>query len=91
MSVAVALTTAVLALFCWCCLLVRMVYRQDRRRRVLAMPIVGILASLGTLASAVGFAQLGLDRDLISAIASVGRGALASGGLLALRHFWRGY
>lgn len=64
-----------------------------RRPMWLAMPIVGLLASVGTLASAIGFAyQTGLlsgeiNQELFSLVASMGRGALLMGAVISLGYF----
>ena len=57
------------------------------------MPVVGLLASIGTLASAGGLLIVvtGVDIGLapFSAVAAVGRGALLMGGTMALVFFLR--
>jgi len=91
----IALATGGLAVIVWTILLVRSIwaYRDERERRWhwLVMPTVGVLASLGTLASALGFAmqrgvftEFAADPILLSFVSSMGRGALAMGGLVAL-------
>lgn len=91
----IALISGFFAVAAWTLLLARSVwaYRMaaERRWAWLVMPLVGLLASLGTLAAAFGFAAsrgiigpLWLDPTTLSFISSIGRGALAAGGLIAL-------
>ena len=59
----------------------------------LIMPISAFLVSIGTLASAIGFAivrgviQLDIDVDTLSVISSMGRGALLMAGLIVLTSY----
>jgi len=68
----------------------------ERRPYILSMPLVGLIASVGTLASAIGFAeQIGvidfaLAPEVLTIIASMGRGALLMGGALALAYYTPG-
>jgi len=94
-SVQIALVTALAAVACWSLLTIRVLTRGDRRRQMVVMAIVGTLASIGTLGSALAFGSvhgvsLGVDPYILSLVASTGRGALAMGGLIALRRLsWR--
>jgi hypothetical protein len=89
----IALGTGLTAIMAWLLLLIRMAVaylrREERRSYIMMMPVVGFLASLGGFASALGFAlgsgwSIPIERDTITQIASMGRGALFMGGLLAL-------
>lgn len=85
------------AIIAWLWLLVKMAicnHRRDERRPAqLAMPFVGLVASIGTLSSALGFAKqlgyidIGISNEAISLIASMGRGALLMGGIIALVYY----
>lgn len=90
-----ALWAALGAVLAWGIVLVRFAWwhrhRRLRRDSELAMPIVGILAAIGSLASAIGYnVQLGrlpmlpLPFELLTLTASIGRGALIVGALLVL-------
>lgn len=65
----------------------------ERRPFILAMPIVGLLASVGSLASAVGFGMqtgildISISPTVLSVVASMGRGALLMGGVIALFYY----
>lgn len=93
----VAIAVSAGATVAWAALLIQSVLAfyeaREQRHRQLTMPIVGLLASIGTLASAVGFAdQLGvidtqISHAFMSLVASVGRGALFMGALLALASY----
>ena len=81
------------AVLLWAVFLVRVVValgrHREKRHMMIAMAAVGLLASLGGLASALAGAHM---VDLISAlptetlllVASMGRGALLMGGLMLL-------
>ena len=96
-EVRLALVISVIAATIWLVLLVRMVLAmkrgRERRPYILAMPMVGLLASIGTLASAIGFGiQTGvldfqISSDALSLVASMGRGALLMGGVVALGYY----
>lgn len=93
-SVAAAAAVSLGAIVVWAWLLLRIVvcnrHHTERRPVQLTMPIVGLIASAGTLFSVIGFAkQLGyidiaMSNEAISLIASMGRGALLMGGIIAL-------
>mgnify|MGYP001295945157 CR=1 FL=1 len=65
----------------------------ERRPYILSMPAVGLLASIGTLASALGLAlqrhliTLPISAQTLTIIASMGRGALLMGGVIALVYY----
>jgi len=65
----------------------------EKRPYILSMPAVGLLASLGTLASALGFAlqrhliEVPISPEALSITASMGRGALLMGGVVALAYY----
>jgi hypothetical protein len=96
-EVRLALSISALAATIWLVLLVRMVWAmkhgRERRPYILAMPMVGLLASIGTFASAVGFAiqtgviDLHISQEALSLVASMGRGALLMGGVIALGYY----
>ena len=96
-EVHLALAISALAATIWLVLLVRMVWAmkhgQERRPYILAMPMVGLLASVGTLASAIGFGiQAGVldiqfSSQALTLLASMGRGALLMGGVIAFGYY----
>lgn len=65
----------------------------ERRPYILSMPAVGLLAAVGTLASALGFAlqrqiiDIPVDPQTLTVVASMGRGALLMGGVIALAYY----
>ena len=81
----------------WSLVLVRSLWAwrtvEERRASYVVMAGTAFLASIGTLASAVGFAvqrgvlELAVNPDVLSAIASMGRGALLTGGLIVATHY----
>lgn len=87
----IAIGLSVVAVIVWGILCLRSI--RDRRHAAKVMAITGLFASIGTLASALGFAiQRGvltvqIDPDAISLVASMGRGALLMGGIIALVYF----
>ena len=92
-TVAIALGTGLAAVVGWTLLLVRMLFayarREERRTVLLSMPTIGLVASLGALASALAYARgqgwlIGIDPATLTLIASMGRGGLFMGALIAL-------
>jgi hypothetical protein len=93
----VALAIGAAAAAVWSVVLVRSVraWRAGIEHRASYVVMAGTawLASIGTLASAVGFAiQRGaipevVPPDLMTLIASIGRGALLTGGLVIVTHY----
>lgn len=93
----VALVTGSMAAVIWAVVLVRSVRAWldgvEHRASYVLMAGTAFLASVGTLASAIGYAiQRGaipeiVPPDLMSFIASVGRGALLMGGLILVTHY----
>jgi len=96
-EVRLALAVSVIAATIWVVLLVRMVLAmklgRERRPYILAMPMVGLLASIGTLASAIGFGiqtgvlEVDISGEALTLVASMGRGALLMGGVVALGYY----
>jgi hypothetical protein len=91
-----ALATGLAAVVLWTLLLIRValavVRGKERRMHLLSMPIVGVIASMGTFASALAYASghgfdIGLDAQLLTLLASMGRGGLGMGALLALGYY----
>lgn len=92
-----ALVTSSAAVLVWGVVMVRTVVAYaggiERRMTWLTMAIGATLTSVGTLASAIGFAvQRGYLPDVVppdvwSFLASVGRGALLMAGLIVLTHY----
>lgn len=93
----VALMISLAAIGVWLAALVRILVDvhagKEQRRHVLVMPLVGILAAVGTSASAIGFGiqtgeiHLAFNSVALSVVASMGRGALLMGGLLVLIYY----
>lgn len=90
-----ALFASLAAIVVWVLVLIRVfalaIWRDDDRRfTAFMMPLVGLIASVGTLASAIGYAQqIGsldwhIPNDTLTFVASMGRGALLIGGLMVL-------
>ena len=96
-EVRLALASSAIAVTIWLVLLVRMVLAmkrgRERRPYILAMPMVGLLASIGTLASAIGIGiqtgvlEVDISREALTLVASMGRGALLMGGVVALTYY----
>jgi hypothetical protein len=92
-----ALAIAISAVVVWAWVFIRTVraYALHIEQRLVWMTMASgaLLASLGTLASAIGFAvQRGflpsvMPPDFWSFLASVGRGALLMAGLIVLTHY----
>lgn len=93
-----AIATSIVALVVWTAVVIRIYWcsnktHTERRFSTTVMPLVGWVATLGTLASAIGFAQsagvydFGLDRGTLTFIASMGRGALLMGGIMVLVYY----
>jgi hypothetical protein len=92
-AVVVSLAISGLACIAWGLVLARIggaiIVRAERRRVMLVMPMVGLLAAIGTFASALGIAlstgllDLGIARETLNLVASMGRGALLMGGIIA--------
>ena len=93
----VALAIGFAAALVWALVLYRSVRAwragSEHRASYVLMAGVAFTASLGTLASSIGFAiQRGVipefvPADFMSFLASVGRGALLMGGLIILTHY----
>jgi hypothetical protein len=93
----VAVATASLAALVWAVVLARSARAWGRgvehRSSYVLMAGTAFIASVGTLASSVGFAmQRGLlpefvSPDAMSFVASVGRGALLMAGLILVTHY----
>jgi hypothetical protein len=93
----VALTIGLMAAFVWGCVLARSIgaWRRgyEHRASYVLMAGTAFIASLGTLASSIGFAMQRhlipefVPADFMSFLASVGRGALLMGGLIILTHY----
>jgi hypothetical protein len=93
----VAIITGAAAVVVWGIVLVRALraaaHHVEHRAVWPVMAITAFVASVGTLASAIGFAaQRGLieypiPADWLSAIASIGRGALLMAGIIVLTHY----
>lgn len=87
-----ALLLSGIAVFLWSVLVGRCFVRRQWRLVNLVMYIVGLLASVGSFASAWGFAMSldglssfpDLDPIVVTMVASIGRGALLMGGLILL-------
>ncbi len=93
----VALTTGALAALVWSVVFCRSVNALRRgvehRKSYVLMSGTALIASVGTLASSVGFAiQRGaipefIPPDVLSVVASAGRGALLMAGLILVTHY----
>ena len=85
----VGVVISALAVLAWTFLLIRTVaiYGLEKRKLWLAMPIAGLIASVGTLASAWGpFAAthaLAVDVRVLQLVSGMGRGALLIAALAA--------
>lgn len=96
-AVYVAIIVSTMSVGIWMVLALRMVWfvahGHERRPFILAMPAVGLLAAVGTLASAVGFGissgiiHLDIPQALLTMVASMGRGGLLMGGVIALAYY----
>lgn len=66
---------------------------EERRPMMFAMPIVGLLTSLGTLASVSAFLYIThvepTTPPILALIAAIGRGALLMGGVVGLMYYLR--
>lgn len=92
-----AIVISGLAVLVWGILTVKMVMsvyrRHERRPFILSMPAVGLLAAVGTLASAIGFGissgtlHVDIPPETLTLVASMGRGALLMGGVIALAYY----
>jgi ABC-type transport system involved in cytochrome c biogenesis permease subunit len=93
-----AILTGLGSMLAWGLVLVRefwaVRYGVERRGSSwLIMPISAFLVSIGTLASAIGFAilrgviTLDIDPDTLSIVSSMGRGALLMAGLIVLTNY----
>ena len=89
----IALLTGSASAVIWALVLVRefLALRQGKERRGaswLIMPLSAFIVSIGTLASALGFAAqrgvvvIAVSGDTLSLIASMGRGALLAAGII---------
>jgi len=87
-----AIAISALSCLIWIALLIRTLRsrHQDTERRMvsLIMPFVGLVASVGTLSSAIAYAaalspEINLGPEALTLVASMGRGALLMGGLMA--------
>lgn len=84
----VAIVVSLVAVAAWAAVLIAQARADDERRTSLMMPVTALIASLGTLASALGFAQqtgtltLNIDPQILTLVASMGRGALAAAGII---------
>jgi hypothetical protein len=95
-SVWVALASGAAAVTLWSVVFGRTLldvrHRSERRASWVLMAATALLASLGTFASAIGYAiqtgVLGLDwsQPALSMVASIGRGALLMAAALVLTH-----
>lgn len=95
-AVYLAMLVSAFSVGVWSVLMVRMVLtvasRREQRPFILAMPVVGLTASLGTLASAVAFwsamePTVDFNGEILSLVASMGRGGLLMGGVIALAYY----
>ena len=65
-------------------------HQERRRTPYLIMPLAAFIVSVGTLASAIGFAMqrgtvtIDINPDTLSLIASMGRGAMLAAGVIVL-------
>jgi hypothetical protein len=93
-----AIAVSVLSVAAWLWLLIRSFkgYQRhvERRPMWLAMPIVGVIASFGTLASALGYwaalePSVELPSDVLTLVASMGRGALLMAAIVSLAYYRR--
>lgn len=93
---AIGIAVSIAAVVIWSYLLLRSAakYGHEQRRLWFAMPVGGLIASVGTLASAwAGYASVHgivFDPVAISFIASMGRGALLMGGIVAIFYYQPG-
>lgn len=93
-AVIAALAISSAAALIWLSLLVVVVgslaRKVEGRVLIVVMPLVGLLASIGTLASAIGFGissgvlDLAVSTQSLTLVASMGRGGLLMGGVIAL-------
>ena len=92
----VALVTGTSAVIIWAAVFARSVraYRRgNERRHWVVMPTTALLASLGTLASAIGYAMqrgvvvIDVNPEVLSMVASMGRGALLMAGIIVLAYY----
>lgn len=96
LAVYLGLATGAAAVTIWTVVFVRSLrdWRHHDERRVTWVMMAGtaLLASIGTLASSIGYGMqqgvlfLDVPQPLFSFIASVGRGALIMAGLIVLTH-----
>ena len=96
-----ALITGACATLVWFVVVLRVLEaiarRKEHRTTYIGLIIMGLLVALGTLASALGSAMvrgeivLDIDRDTISLIASMGRGALLMAGVIVLTTYHPSY
>lgn len=92
-----AITISLFAIAIWGLFFLRLalvlIRRQDRRVGMAVMPLTGLLASIGTFASAVLFAQasglftIHIDPEAFILVAAMGRGALLMGGIIAFAFY----
>ena len=86
----IAIGASVIAIIAWGLVLVRSLLERDQRKLSLMMPVTALMASLGTLASALGFAQyagvidISISPQVLALVSSMGRGALAAAGIIVL-------
>lgn len=95
-AAALAMLTGSVAVLTWSVILgrtlaARLTGCERRRQFSLVMPLAALLTALGFTASAWAYAQgFGglpyIDRDILTLTASIGRGALATAGILVLLH-----
>jgi hypothetical protein len=93
----VALSSGVAAVVVWALVFVRSLIARRRRveQRVsfVLMSATALLASVGALASSIGFAvsmgtlDWAISRDLLAFVSSIGRGALFMAGMIVLTHY----
>ena len=96
-SVWTAIMVSSVAVLIWIALLIRMAKsfgcHSERRPFMMAMPVVGLVAAVGTLASGIGFGissgviDLDIPKTTLTLVASMGRGALLMGGAIALAYY----
>lgn len=92
-----AIAVSALSVCIWAGLGLRIIFKMrshaEHRLFIMAMPAVGLVASLGTLASAIGFGissgtfEFPLSQQSLTLVASMGRGALLMGGVIALAYY----
>lgn len=93
----IGLSVSSAAVAVWVIVVVRSIQAYHRgvehRREFVIMAFSALIIAIGTLASAIGFAAargllpMVLDPDLVSMIASMGRGALLMAGLIVATHY----